>query len=129
MEIPLLAKLKLDLRVFGIYALAGPKLGLAIGLSATYWEDNVLYQEKLPLDTYLKRFDFGLNLGAGVEKVISNGRKIFVEARYYLGLYNVALHKDGDVFNEGALFNLGFKVPLRKGGRKDTFESYSITFT
>ena len=113
LEQPLSAKLNLDLQVFGIYALVGPKVGIATGLWSTYWEDNVLYREKLAPDVFLERLDFGLNLGAGVEKVISNDRKIFVEARYYLGFFNIAKQEEGEAFNEGKLFNLGFKVPLR----------------
>lgn len=113
LELPFLAKVALDMKSFNIYGLAGPKVGYATGLASTYWEDNILYREKLSVEEHIQRFDFGLYVGAGVEKVISNGRKIFIEARYYLGLCNISSREEVEVFNEGRSFNLGFKIPLR----------------
>jgi len=60
----------------------------------------------------LRGWDFGLVSGLGVEKTISEGKKIFVEFRYQIGLLNISRQPSRKAFNQGKAVNIGFAVPL-----------------
>lgn len=113
LEFPLLGKWKLPFEIVDLYGIAGPKVGYGIHLGSTYEEDNILYAERLSFQREgVHRFDIGVSVGVGVEKVISRGRKLFVDFRYYLGLHNINSLPGEEVFNNGKTFALGFLIPL-----------------
>lgn len=72
---------------------AGPELAFKIGTE----EDFV--------DEATKSLDFGLGLGAGYE--LTNG--LFFDARYNLGLANIADYDGGDIKNTGFQVGLGYR--------------------
>ena len=113
LELPILAKAHLHINSLSIYALAGPKFGYGIKLAANYLEDNTFYEERFHFsDEGIHQFDFGLNFGFGLEKRINKDRKIFVDYRFYLGLYDIDQAASTSIFNQGQVFNLGFLVPI-----------------
>jgi hypothetical protein len=113
MEFPVLGKWKLPFEIVDLYAVAGPKVGYGIHLSSTFEEDNILYAQRFSFtEEGVSRFDIGLSVGAGVEKVISRGRKLFVDFRYYLGLHNINSQPGEEIFNNGKAFALGFLIPF-----------------
>jgi len=114
-EAPLLMKVRLPLPIVDLYAIAGPQLAYGVGLSSTYEEDNMIYTERLDFDrSGIARLDIGCYFGAGLEKEITQGRKIFVDVRYYLGLYNINARGEEELFNQGKCFALGFMIPIKK---------------
>ena len=118
LELPVLAKFRLPFELFDFYGLVGPHVGYGLKLSSTYLEDNIYYQETLSFsETGVARFDCGVMFGAGIEKEISQGRKIFIDLRYYLGLKNINLDPGEQIFNEGRSFALGFLIPIRRRGQ------------
>ena len=64
-------------------------------------------------DIEVLAWDIGMNLGIGLEKNISNDKKIFVEFRYYLGMKDLFPKGETEIYNEGKSFNLGFLIPIR----------------
>lgn len=113
LELPILAKAHLDFKSISVYALAGPKFGYGIKLAANYLEDNTFYEEHFSFsDKGIHQWDIGLNLGFGLEKRINKNRKIFVDYRYYLGLYDLDKDASTSIFNQGQVINLGFLLPV-----------------
>jgi hypothetical protein len=72
--------------------------------------------QTLPRDDGFGKFDFGLVGGAGVAYPF--GRvKVFAEARYHLGLYNVIAHlndPNSKAYNRGGSITMGVTVPIGK---------------
>lgn len=114
LAIPLLAKIKMDISGANLYALVGPQFSLATATYASVWLENgqLLNKTFLLKDLGLTQWDFGANLGIGIEKVISKDRKIFIEFRYYLGIIDLANKQEYPIYNEGKSFNLGFLLPI-----------------
>jgi hypothetical protein len=115
-EVPFLFKIKLNLQGARLYALLGPKIGYALAAYSTIWKENgqLLKQEIRLEDIEVAGWDIGMNLGAGLEKEISQGKKIFVEFRYYLGMKDLFPQGETEIYNEGKSFNLGFLIPIKK---------------
>ena len=112
-EIPFLMKFKLESNSFALYAIAGPKIAYGVDLSASYTDGRGFYEEHLSYSTLgINRFDFGFNAGAGIEKIISRDRKIFLDFRVYLGLYDVDYNPNTEIYNQGKVVNLGFALPI-----------------
>lgn len=112
-EWPVLAKAHLHIKSMSFYALAGPKLGYGFKLAANYLEDNTFYEERFDFsDKDIHHWDVGLNVGFGLEKRINKNRKIFVDYRYYLGLFDIDKGASTSIYNQGQVFNLGFLLPI-----------------
>ncbi|MEL7118922.1 MAG: outer membrane beta-barrel protein [Bacteroidota bacterium] len=115
LELPILMKFKMHIEETAIYAIAGPKLGWGLSIASTRSNERGEYiivpleWEELPI----QRWDFGVSVGLGFEKRISNEKKIFLEFRYYLGITDLNTSNENDVYNEGKLINLGFSLPLK----------------
>ena len=95
LEMPINIAYKYDIGILQIYGIAGPYFGFAIG--GTYKDDDE--SEKMKFgdgddDDQIKRGDFGLNLGAGVE---INSFQIGIN--YGLGLLNTSYVDKGKVHN------------------------------
>ena len=115
LELPVLAKVRLSFESFDLFFVGGPQIAYGIALRSTYEEDNMLRSEKLTFEeTGLSRLDLGLVAGGGLEKEISEGRKIFIDMRFYLGLFNINKEGDEAIFNQGKHFSLGFLIPIKK---------------
>ncbi len=89
-EIPLLAKLKFGV----IYFTAGPYLGYTasgdVATTNTIIASGVSTTEhvKKDFENDMKRFDFGLNGGIGVQ-LGTTGIKLFIETKFSIGLTNL----------------------------------------
>lgn len=113
LEWSVLSKFSLSIETFHLFALIGPKAGYGLNLKANFIEDDILITRKLSFtDQGIGRFDWGINVGAGVEKKIRKGRKIFIDYRYYLGLKDLNEHSETAIFNQGAMLNLGLLIPI-----------------
>ncbi len=115
-EVPLNAKATFDVGGTKVYGIFGPYLGLGLsGKSKTkYTEDG-----DSGTDTYtikwgsdadnddLKRFDLGLNVGAGVEI-----KSMLVGINYGLGLANISSYTDGGnkAKNRVLAISFGYKL-------------------
>lgn len=116
LEAPVLFKFRLPLPIVNLYALAGPQLAYGIHLYSTFEEDNRIFTERLDFRrTGIHRLDIGGYVGAGLEKEISRGRRIFIDIRYYLGLHNINAEGEEKIFNQGKSFALGFMIPVKSG--------------
>ena len=114
MEMPILVKFNLPLQALSLYGLAGPGLSYGLQLSADYSTGNHILRERLSFEREeIARRDWGFHLGAGFEKEIINGRRIFLDFRYYFGLTNLDLTGRHDLYYQSRGLNLGFKIPLQ----------------
>jgi len=96
LELPVLAKYS-----FGpVYINAGPSIAMSIDgkekIARAYAQE-------------LKRFDFGLQMGAGVALPVGTG-KVIIDGRYGLGLSNIA--NVGSIKNRGIMASIGYAIPL-----------------
>lgn len=112
LDIPIHAKLSFGLGGIKAFAFAGPYIGM--GLSGKYkWElDGESGDESLEFgsdeeESDLKRIDYGLDVGAGVQF-----GKIQVGVTYGLGLSNLTPGGDSDNFskNRNIMIGIGYKL-------------------
>lgn len=97
LELPVLAKYSYGL----VYVNAGPYIGLRLG------EGN---KEKLAYgDT--KRFDLGVQMGGGLAIPAGPG-KVILDARYSLGLNNIAETSGINIKNRGIMVSAGYAITL-----------------
>jgi hypothetical protein len=115
LDIPLTAKASFDLGGTRIYGVFGPYLG--IGLSGKFKskagpteEDTGSYEYDIEWGSELKRVDFGLTMGAGVEL-----NSIQIGLTYSLGLANISSYTDGGYKMKNRV--LGISLGYRFGGK------------
>ena len=112
LEIPVLAKVKFGSDVAKFYVIAGPSLGIAVGGSVKGTGGSV--DVEFGSDPgQVKRTDFGLQFGAGV-----NIKNFIIDIRYGLGLSNIAnvpSGATGSVKNRAIGITVGYAFPL--GGK------------
>jgi hypothetical protein len=118
LDVPLTAKAKFDLGGAKIYGVFGPYAGMGltgkIKVEATFDGETVTEEEDIQWgsdedESDLKRLDFGLIMGAGVEI-----NSIQIGLTYGLGLANISPVTDG-----GSIINnrvLGLSVGYKFGG-------------
>ncbi|MFK5854769.1 MAG: porin family protein [Bacteroidota bacterium] len=99
LELPINVVYKYDIGVLKIYGTAGPTFALAIGGSSKVEVDGKTETEKIKFgdgddDDGIKRGDFGLNFGAGVE--ISSFQ---FELNYNFGLMNTSYDDNSSAKN------------------------------
>lgn len=119
LDIPILAKAYFDVQNVKAYGAIGPYIG--IGLSGkTKWEGTGMGEsdsgdEKIKWgsgeDDHLKRLDYGLSFGIGIEK-----DPIVLGVFYNLGLANIAANTDGGtkIHNKVLGISIGVKLPTKK---------------
>jgi hypothetical protein len=111
-EIPLNAKATFDVEGVKIYGAFGPYLGL--GLSGKYKTKTSGVSDNSTVNwgsdsenDDLKRFDLGINVGAGVEI-----KSILVGINYGLGLANISSYTDGGNKAKNRVFAISFGYKL-----------------
>ena len=129
LELPVLAKLSAGTEQFQMFALAGPRISMAldgeISMDYEYYMDGELVDYgsgslSIPVGESSEdgiganRFDFGLTFGLGASLKAGPGR-VMVDARYDLGLGNWnydAADSEEEIFNRGVGVTLGYLMPL-----------------
>ena len=111
-EIPVMVKYIIGTNKIEPYLMAGPTIGFLqdAKLKVTTGDDS----EWDDMKDDLKSIDFGLGFGAGLNLPIGNN-SIFVEARYSLGLMNIADNAEGpyaDVKTKGIQIFAGITFPM-----------------
>ena len=120
LDIPLNFKAGYDLGGAKIHGLFGPYLGIGLTGKAKY---KVSYQGETvnedidiewgsdPDEAYFRRFDFGFNIGAGVE---FNAFQIGLN--YSVGIANISPYSEGGYKNKNRVFNisLGYRFAKNK---------------
>ena len=116
-DVPVLAKLRFNGENTGLYAFAGPTFGyMASGKYKVTTEvagQKETEEEKLTFDDEdgINRFDVGATLGAGFQLNLGGGR-LFFDARYNLGLSNIADEEEVDddfsIRNKGIGLSIGY---------------------
>lgn len=113
-ELPISLKWYLDLEKVRFYLIGGPQIGYGLDLTVYYRKDLEFFKENFSLqDLEINRLDFGVNAGAGVEAFIGNGKKIFIDLRYYIGLRDLDQEPDSEIYNFGKALSIGFFLPLK----------------
>lgn len=111
LDIPILAKVSYDTGGLKVFGALGPYIGMGISgkteMTGTYNGDSESETEDVEWgsENDLKRLDYGLSIGAGVEI-----NSIVVGVSYNLGLANIAADSDyGDITNNRVLaFSIGY---------------------
>ncbi len=119
LDIPLTAKASFDLGGAKIYGAFGPYLGMGLSgkskYEGTYNGETETYEEDIEWgsdedESDLKRLDFGLTMGAGVEI-----NSIQIGLSYGLGLANISPYTDGGTKINNRV--LGLSVGYKFGGK------------
>jgi hypothetical protein len=114
-DVPILAKLRFNGENTGLYAFAGPTFGYMISgkykLTTEFAGQKETEEEKLDFDEEegINRFDVGATLGAGFQLNLGGGR-LFFDARYNLGLSNIA--DEDEVEDEFTIRNKGIGLSV-----------------
>lgn len=121
LEIPVLSKISLRLHPFDLFLLGGVNVGYAIDLKAYRLSYDLVWlrQEYFKIDFQragVDRFDISMVLGGGLMAHISRGKKIFIDARYDFGFYDIDAEAGSEVFNAGRSFTMGILIPFKRPG-------------
>ena len=117
LKISVLPKLNFKLGEYGFFAALGPSVSYALdAISKTHDEDSFeVVTEKIEFEEAdLVRYDYGLLGTTGIEKIVANKVKLKLGLAYYLGLKNISLLQDQDIFNESISVYFGAGIPLGK---------------
>ena len=116
-DVPVLAKLRFNGENTGLYAFAGPTFGyMASGkykVTSEFAGQKETEEEDIEFDDEdgINRFDVGATLGAGFQLNLGGGR-LFFDARYNLGLSNIADEEEVDddfsIRNKGIGLSIGY---------------------
>lgn len=119
LELPISVKWRLPLEKIQPYLLTGIQVGYGVGVRVKYVESQSYYNWKTDFSNLqLKSWDGGMNLGIGVEKATEKDRRIYISYRYYLGLVDFEENEEGELYNSGGYFSIGFMVPLAENGKR-----------
>jgi hypothetical protein len=88
-------------------AFAGPALGILLSARQRVYTGGSLTDD-FNVKNHFRSMDFGADLGAGVEMTLG-GMKALIDARYYLGLTDVALDPSGPIFLDSSLLDPDLK--------------------
>jgi len=112
LTIPILAKYRFGMKPSQFFILAGPRLGFGVGdvtLEAGGQSGSQSFE-----DAEVSKFDFGLEVGAGVRFKLGTAN-MFIDARYYLGLQNLnSGNLPGNAKNTAIGINVGYLFSLAK---------------
>lgn len=129
LELPVLAKLTAGNESFQMFAVAGPRISMALdgefSQDYRYFQNDELIEEEsgsipIPIGSEgddgpgANRFDFGMTFGLGASVKAGAGR-LMIDARYDLGLSNWnfdAMDGEDEIFNRGVGVTLGYLMPL-----------------
>lgn len=123
LALPVFGKLFLDAGSVKFFLAAGPYAAYALNGNAKYTETLKVngkiedsYSENANInfndDDGVKRFDFGLGFGTGASLGLGNG-KIFLDARYSLGLASINIDETEKAYNRSYSFALGYLIPIK----------------
>lgn len=120
-RLPILYKLKLNQRFYNFYAMLGGSLSYAVGGVAYNLKDAQKWAlRKIDFKSEaLTRLDYGVVVGAGIEKKIVNGLAVNIEMRYYVGLHNLMKNSAEQIYNESYMVLMGVSFPLFKIAEKE----------
>lgn len=113
LEIPVLAKVKFGSDAAKFYAIAGPSIGIAVSGKNKVEAFGVSDSEDIEFGSeagQIKRTDFGLQFGAGV-----NIKNFVIDVRYGLGLSNLSNDSSVSAKNRAIGITVGYAFPL--GGK------------
>ncbi len=120
LDIPLTAKATLDLKNIKVYGALGPYVGIGLSgkVKTKFTYNGITEQDEDDIkwgnngdDSELRRFDYGLILGAGIEV-----KSILIGFNYSLGLANMipAEEDEGKLKNRVAGISIGYKFNSKR---------------
>ena len=104
---------------FGQYSFSfsiGPSVSYLLkGQSINFfYRDNILVNRETE-NINLESFDYGINVGAEVNRVIANNIKLVLAVRRYQGLHNINVTSGEDkAFVSNSVLSMGLAIPLLK---------------
>lgn len=115
LHLPVLVKGRLRTPNFKLYTTVGIEAAWGIKLSTNPFNDNMIFQKLISFEEAgLLQYDLGVCGGFGIEHVIRQGKIVFLDYRYYLGLIDLDSYTDISIYNQGHAFCLGILLPLGK---------------
>ena len=116
-KLPVLAKFGLNLDAYKLFIMAGPSVSYGIGLKSYYVKDfpesidtekeNFSFEEQ-----GIKRFDYGISYGGGVETTLAKKIKMVIDVRCNLGLSDIDEVADQETYTESITLSMGLIVPM-----------------
>ncbi len=115
LRVPLLFKYNMPFKNFSLIGLAGPYGGYALSLKSGETNQNLdltSYRRLSFSENDVRRLDFGVLLGFGIEKIIANKLKTKLTFRYNFGMLDIMKDNLSTFYNRGYSLDMGFMVPL-----------------
>jgi len=121
LRLPAYFRLRLSYKTFTMYGMAGPSVAYAMEGSYYNWLDNesTSFGKIDFIEENIPRLDYGVSVGMGIEKLVSNTFKINVGFRNYYGLRDITPENDQSTFHQGFSLLMGFYIPLQKKKEKE----------
>lgn len=112
-SVPLGLKIDMELKPFTVYGIVAAQLAYGAHIELLTLIDEEYVTEHIGFrKAMLRQWDFGLSLGGGFEKNISNRYKLFLEFRHFLGLVDINPNRNLALYNEGSVIDLGIRFLL-----------------
>jgi len=114
-RLPLLIKYKIPFKSWSLSGVLGLNPGYAVELKSgsTNQNFNLIEYEILSFsENNIRRFDFSILTGIGVEKILANNLKTKLSLRYNLGIIDIMEDPQSTFYNKGYALDIGFLVPL-----------------
>ena len=119
--VPLEYQYYLPFKKFRIGAFGGPYVGYGLKASILKRLDDFNF-EKIDLDFEeqgIRRFDFGVQFGTGLELELPRSKRMFLRVNYALGLVDLD-RGTNDSFQEGVGVLMGLMIPLKAEKKQET---------
>jgi opacity protein-like surface antigen len=110
-EIPINVLAKFDTGDFTPFLFAGPSLSF-LSKATLKIDDHPAFGEEANISKDLKKTDFSINFGAGVELNLSNSIDLFIIARYSLGIIDIPIDSYGEFKTRGIAITAGLKFGI-----------------
>lgn len=113
-SLPLLVRAKWDFNDFSAFTSFGPSVSYGVGMGVNYLQRGELYREKLPFSRLgISRWEYGLEWEVGFRAEIRGGKWIYAVYRYHLGLRDLDLAADNEIYHQGGVVLIGLSLPVR----------------
>ncbi len=122
-RMPLLLKLSQNKRWVNLIVFGGPNFGYGVGISAAETVDDISINnatfKKLNFREYqIRRFDFALTVGLGIEKTVANKFRTSLDIRYDYGLIDIVKDPFHSYVNRGFAIEMGILIPVSSSMKK-----------
>lgn len=117
LSLPVLLKAYWHFSDFSAFTSFGPSLSFSPAMGVNYLQRGTLYREKVSFsELQIRQWEYGLEWEMGFRTEIRGGKKIYAAYRYHLGLRDIDLAHDNEIYHQGGVIMIGLLLPLSFSG-------------